>query len=138
MNKYTFHEIEIGLKEAFEVCITMEDMECFCKMTGDKNPLHNSQEFAKKQGFTERVVYGMLTASYLSTLAGMYLPGENSLIQGVDISFVGPVFVGDSLKVTGEVTEKNELFQMIKVKVTMTNSKNKKVLRGKMQIGVLA
>ena len=80
----------------------------------------------------------MLTASYLSTLAGVYLPGEKSLIQSVEINFTKSVFVGDRLTITGEVVEKNELFQMIKMKVTITNSKNEKVVRGKMQVGVLA
>lgn len=138
MNKYTFNEIEIGLKESFEVSITSENMRCFCQMTGDENPLHNSQEFSKQKGFENCVVYGMLTASYLSTLAGVYLPGEKSLIQSVEINFTKPVFVGDRLTITGEVVEKNELFQMIKMKVTITNSKNEKVVRGKMQVGVLA
>ena len=138
MNKYTFQDIELGHKESFEVCVTPEDMEYFRRMTGDENPLHNSRKFSVKQGFTDCVVYGMLTASYLSTLAGVYLPGESSLIQGLDINFVKPVFVGDRLRITGEVTEKNELFQMIKVKVTITNAKNEKVIRGKMQIGVSA
>lgn len=79
----------------------------------------------------------MLTASFLSTLAGVYLPGENSLIHSVETKFVKPVFVGDTLLVSGEVAEKNEHFPVIKLKVVITNQKKEKVLRGSMQIGVL-
>lgn len=138
MNNYTFSDIQVGLKEMFDVSVTSDDMECFRKITGDNNPLHTDKDFAAEQGFEGCVVYGMLTASYLSTLAGVYLPGKNSLIQSMDINFVRPVFVGEKLTVTGEVTEKSELFQMIKVKFTITNAKKEKVVRGKMQVGVLS
>ncbi|MBQ9091319.1 MAG: hypothetical protein IJY52_03500, partial [Anaerotignum sp.] len=48
----------------------------FLAITGDINPLHNDQEFAQKQGHPDKVAFGMLTASFLSTLAGVYLPGR--------------------------------------------------------------
>ncbi len=74
MNKYKFEDIKIGLKEEFKIPITEEKIKLFGQITGDYNPLHNDLEFAKSKGYNERVVYGMLTSSFLSTLAGMYLP----------------------------------------------------------------
>jgi len=100
--------------------------------------LHTDAEFAKTKGYDSCVAYGMLTASFLSTLAGVYLPGEKSLIHSVETKFVKPVFVGDTLTITGKVSEKNELFSVITLKVTITNQRAEKVLRGSMQIGVLA
>lgn len=137
MNRYSFEELFVGQTESFTVTVTEEMMRHFYDITGDCNPLHNDASFAKKKGFPDRVVYGMLTASFLSTLAGVYLPGEKSLIHSVETKFVKPVLTGDTLQVRGEVTEKNEHFPVIKLKVIITNQKQEKVLRGSMQIGVM-
>lgn len=137
MNRYTFEELTVGQTESYSVTVTEDMLAHFLTITGDCNPLHNDAEFAKKKGYPGRVAYGMLTASFLSTLAGVYLPGENSLIHSVETKFVKPVFVGDTLLVSGEVAEKNEHFPVIKLKVVITNQKKEKVLRGSMQIGVL-
>ena len=83
------------------------------------------------------MAFGMLTASFLSTLAGVYLPGKNSLIHEVEVKFAKPVYPGDTLKVTGNVSEKNDTFRLFWMKVTITNQKGEKVLRGKMRVGVL-
>ena len=137
MNRYRFEDISIGLTERFTRKVTEEMMESFYQMTGDENPLHRDDTFAKRMGFSGRVVYGMLTASFLSTLAGVYLPGERSLIHKVETEFPRPVRIGDELTVTGKVSEINETFRFFVMKVTITNQEGKKVCRGKMQIGFL-
>ena len=137
MNSYSYDEIEVGQKEGFSVTVTEEALTGFRAITGDVNPLHNDEDFAVKKGYKGKVGYGMLTASYLSTLAGVYLPGEKSLIQGVELKFSQPVYVGDTLDIQGEVTEKNDTFKVIRIKVAVKNQDNKKVLKGSMQIGVM-
>lgn len=91
----------------------------------------------QKEGVSRQGGIRYVDGIVLSTLAGVYLPGENSLIHSVETKFVKPVFVGDTLLVSGEVVEKNEHFPVIKLKVVITNQKKEKVLRGSMQIGVL-
>ena len=125
------------MSESFSVKITKEMMDSFCKMSGDINPLHRDEAFAKEHGFNDRVVYGMLTSSFLSTLAGVYLPGEKSLIHEVDVKFKKPVFVDDELVVKGEVSEINSDFKVFTMKVTIINQNDEKVLRGSMRIGFL-
>jgi acyl dehydratase len=83
-------------------------------------------------------VYGLLTASFLSTLAGLYLPGKYSLIQKIDIDFLHPVYIDDVLSVEGIVTGKHDLFRYIRLKVNISRQNGEKVLRGKMRIGVTA
>lgn len=138
MNHYRFEDITVGMEETFCVEVTSQMVEQFRQITGDVNPLHTDEEFAKNMGYKDCVAYGMLTASFLSTLAGVYMPGERSLIHSVETKFVKPVFAGDMLKVRGTVKEKNELFSVITLKVVITNQENEKVLRGSMQIGVLS
>ncbi len=136
MNKYTYEELYIGQKESFTVTVSGEDFEGFRRITGDENPLHNDEEYAGKRGNKGKVAFGMLTASYLSTLAGVYLPGERSLIHSVEVKFEAPVYEGDELNVSGEVTEKNDTFRFIILKVLIRNPDGKKVLKGRMQIGI--
>ena len=137
MNHWKYSELKIGPEENFQVTITESMMEQFYMITGDHNPLHRDNEFAEKKGFSQKVVYGMLSASFLSTLAGVYLPGENSLIHEVETKFVKPVLVGDTLEVKGTVAECNDLFQQITIKVQIVNQHGDKVLRGRMKVGVL-
>ena len=80
----------------------------------------------------------MLTASLYSTIAGMYLPGKYSLIHSFDeISFMKPVFIGDCLTVTGEITDKDDYLKMIKLKVVITNQDGKKVSRAQMKVIIM-
>ena len=136
MNRYTYDELYPGLKESFSVRVGAEELDRFRELTGDLNPLHCDEAFAKEKGHKGRVAYGMLTASYLSTLVGVYLPGERSLIHSMELKLESPVYEGDELTVSGEVTEKNDTFRFIIVKVLIKNQDGKKVLKGKMQIGV--
>lgn len=137
MNCYKYEQLEVGTKESFQVTVTGEMLEQFGLITGDFNPLHTDESFARQKGYEGKVVYGMLTASFLSALAGMYLPGERSLIHRVEVEFPKPVYVGDILTVTGRITDMNETFRIFEMKVTVTNQQQDKVLRGKMRIQVL-
>lgn len=138
MNTYTFDEISIGQEEEFCVRITEREMELFRQITKDDNPLHCSEAYAKSRGHKSRVAYGMLTASYLSTLAGMYLPGKLSFIHEVEVKFLKPVFPDEkeTLRVCGTVTEKNDTFKRITLKVAIVGSSGTKYLRGIMKVGV--
>ncbi len=136
MNTYTYEELNEGMKESFQVTVTEEMQQLFCKMSGDENPLHRSSEYAKAKGYEDRVVYGMLTSSFLSALAGMYLPGERSLIHSVEIKYQKPVYIGDVLTIEGEIDEKNDTYELIKIKAVIRNQKGEKVVKARMQVGV--
>lgn len=137
MKTYTYDEINIGLKESFFVTVTKDMLESFEQITYDHNPMHTNEEFAKSKGYKGQVAYGMLTASFMSTVAGMYLPGERSLILGVEAEFPNPVYINDVLNIEAEVKEKNDTFNFIVIKVVVRNQDNLKVLRGKMKVKVL-
>lgn len=136
MNTYTYEQIEIGQKESFSVEITQKMLDDFRAITGDVNPLHNDETYAQSKGHPFVVAFGMLTASFLSTLAGVYMPGEKSLIHEVNTKMERPVYVGDKLTIEGTVKEKNDTFSFIVVKVLVRNQKNEKVLKAQMQIGI--
>ncbi|MPN50518.1 hypothetical protein SDC9_198145 [bioreactor metagenome] len=139
MNQYTFKMLKLGMTETFEVSITDKMMSQFMDITGDSNPLHTDPLYASGFEATNGkcAVYGLLSAAFLSTLAGMYLPGKYSIIHHIDTEFVKIVHVGDKLKVSGTVKEMDERFNTIILKVAIENQNGEKVCRGKMRIGVL-
>ena len=136
MNQYRFENIVLGMEESFSVQITEQMMDSFLQLTGDCNPLHTDEAYAREKGFSARVVYGMLTSAFLSTLAGVYLPGKYSLIYGVEADFPKPVYIGNTLTVTGTVADKDDRFRMFILKVVIRNQYGEKVCRAKMRLGV--
>lgn len=136
MNHYTLAEMQPGLTQSFTVTITQEMMDAFLNLTGDCSPIHVDEEYAKGRGYPGRVVYGMLGASFFSTLAGVYLPGEHCLLHGVECKFARPVFVGDTLTVSGTVTHVSEAVGEAEIKAVITNQDGKKVTRGIIRAGL--
>lgn len=136
MNHYTLAEMQPGLTESFTVTVTQEMMDAFLNLTGDCSPIHVDEDYAKGRGYPGRVVYGMLGASFFSTLAGVHLPGEHCLLHGVDCKFARPVFVGDTLTISGTVTHVSEAVSEAEIKATITNQEGKKVTRGVIRAGL--
>lgn len=137
MNHTPFNEITIGLAQSFNVTVSEQMMDDFLRISNDTNPLHVDKKYAQKKGFDNRVVYGMLTASFYSTLVGVHLPGELGFLHGIDIQFSKPVFVGDHLTISGEVTYINEAYKQIEIKASITNQDNKKVSKATIKAGVM-
>ena len=137
MNSYKFDEIYVGLEESFKVKVDSQKLENFYQISGDLNPIHTNNNYAKSKGFLSRVVYGLLTSSFLSTLVGVYLPGKYCILHGIEIKFIKPVYIDDLLTINGKVTYINEAYKQIEVKATITNQDNKKVLKSKIKVGVM-
>lgn len=138
MNVYTFEDIQEGMTESFSKQITSEMEDSFRKITGDYNPLHIDDSYAKQIGdYKQHVSFGMLTASLYSTIAGMYLPGKYSLIHSIEIKFLKPVYMGDVLTVIGTVAEKQENLQLLRLKVRIENQNRKCVSKADMKVLVL-
>ena len=136
MNSYTLADLAVGTAEHFTHTVTAEDMALFYRLTGDESPIHMDENYARGRGYPARVVYGILGASLVSTLAGVYLPGEHCLLHSVECKFTKPVFPGDTLTVEGTVTEVNDTFGEITVKYALTNQHGQKVTRGVYKAGV--
>jgi 3-hydroxybutyryl-CoA dehydratase len=136
-NEYTFEEIKVGDSETFEKAITKEDIATFSTLTGDKNPLHLDKNYAEGTEFKKPVAFGMLYSSFLSTLAGMYLPGKYSLIMHVELDLPKPVFEGDVITISGTVDNKINVGKMVKLTVSMKNRSSQEVLKGSMLVKVL-
>jgi 3-hydroxybutyryl-CoA dehydratase len=138
VNAYRWQDLAVGLRHEFEATITEEMMARFLRDTGDCNPLHVDAAYAQQAGFKDRVAYGLLTSSLYSTLAGVHLPGKRCLLQGIDVTFLSPVYAGDKLKVSGEIAYLNESCRQAEIRAQIVNASGVKVSRAKIKAGVLA
>ncbi|MDC1253002.1 MaoC/PaaZ C-terminal domain-containing protein [Amylibacter sp.] len=137
MNSYKFKDICIGLEENFYINIDSTKFNKFTEITGDMNPLHIDSEYSKSRGFSSRIVYGMLTASFYSTLVGMYLPGKYCILQSIDTQFVKPVYDDDILNISGKVNYINEAYKQIEIKALILNQNNIKVSKATIKVGII-
>lgn len=137
MKEYTYEDLKLGMQESFTRVISSEDINQFSKITGDRNPLHLSKEYAESTEFKKPVVFGLLVNSFLSTLAGMFMPGKYSLIVSVDQNFKKPCFEGDELTVIGEVFNKIDSQKVIILKTLIKNQNSEVLQEGKMFVKVL-
>lgn len=105
MSGYSIDEIYVGMKRSVSKTISESDIYTFAGITGDINPVHVNAEYAKTTRFGQRIAHGMLTASLCSTLVGMCIPGADAIYLGQTLKFLKPVFIGDTVTATCEVTK---------------------------------
>ena len=136
MNHYRLEDIRLSMKESFSVQITENVQKMFTELSGDVNPMHLNKDICISGGYRDKLVYGMATASYYSTLVGVYLPGEKCLFHKCEVEWPAPVYIGDTLTVTGVVKEIDEQFRRIHIKAFIRNQDGVKVSRAKLVVGV--
>ncbi|MEW6350237.1 MAG: MaoC family dehydratase [Thermodesulfobacteriota bacterium] len=110
--------------------ITQEDIERFAELTGDHNPVHLDEEFAKKTRFGRRIAHGMWGASLISALLGTRLPGPGTVYLSQSIKFQAPVYAGDTITATVTVTKIREDKPILTLDTTCTNQDGKMILTG--------
>ena len=140
MNNPEIHSIDqlyIGFKKTFSKVIDEQLVDEFAKISGDFNPLHTNEEYAKKTKFKKRVVHGMLLASFFSKLIGMHIPGKKSLYMMQNLKFVHPVFINDQITIMGEIISKNEKLKLIMVSTIIRNQYQKICLSGEAKVLIL-
>ena len=91
-------EIGEGMTAVFSQPVTEADIVLFAGITGDTNPVHLDEEFAKPTMFKGRIAHGMLTAGFISTVFGTKLPGPGCIYLSQSLKFKAPVRIGDTVR----------------------------------------
>ena len=91
-------EITEGMTAIFTRTVTEADILLFAAVSGDTNPVHMDEEFAKGTMFKGRIAHGMLTAGFISTIFGTKLPGPGCIYLSQSLKFKAPVRIGDTVK----------------------------------------
>jgi 3-oxoacyl-[acyl-carrier protein] reductase len=102
-----FAETYLGQKSELSHLITLNDVNGFVELVGDKNKLHIDTEYGKQTQFGSTIVHGILVASFISTLIGTQLPGNGALWESQTLKFVYPARVGDTITVVAEIINRN-------------------------------
>ena len=105
---YYYEDLTVGLEESMRHTITERDVELFGEVTGDRNPVHFDEAYARKTVFRGRVAHGALSIGFISAVMGMKLPGPGSIFLSATTRFNAPVRIGDTVVTTCRVAELRE------------------------------
>jgi 3-hydroxybutyryl-CoA dehydratase len=103
-----YEDLKVGQSATMEKTVTEEDVQAFGRATGDLNPVHFNEEYAKNSLFRGRVAHGVLSIGFISAVLGMKLPGEGTIFVSAKVEFKAPVRIGDTVITTGTVKEIGE------------------------------
>lgn len=126
----TYDELQSGDSASFTKTISESDIYLFAGITGDLNPAHVDAVSAAQGMFKQRIAHGMLTASFISTVLAMKLPGPGTIYVSQEAQFRAPVFIGDTLTARVELVEKLEQRRWARFHTTVTNQDGKLVVDG--------
>ncbi len=108
----------VGQKVVLERTFSLEEVIAYAKITGDDNPLHVDEEYAKNSRFGGNIVHGMFVMGVVSKILGTILPGNGTIYLGQDVRFKRPVYVDKKVFIEVEITEiENDRYIYLNTKV---------------------
>ncbi len=122
--------LKVGDSAEFSKTISESDIYLYAGITGDLNPVHVNQEYAKNSIFKTRVAHGMLAAGFISTLLGMRLPGPGTIYVGQQLNFLAPARIGDTVTARVEVINISVEKKRVTLRTTCVNQDGVTVIDG--------
>ncbi len=113
-----YEELEIGMAHENVHKITEEAVQDFARVSGDFNPLHMDEDYAKTTIFGGRIAHGALPASFISAILGNDLPGPGSIFTDLNLRFRRPIRIGDTVIARAEVSDMQERGHRVTLKIT--------------------
>lgn len=113
--------------------VTDEMVRLFAQMSGDHNPIHLDDEFAKKTRFGRRIAHGMISAALISRVLAMKL-GNGGIYLGQTLKFLKPIFIGDTVTIDAKVLNLREEKGIALVETTVKNQANELLVKGEATI----
>ena len=126
--------ISVGQSASFTKTITESDVYTFAGLSGDLNPAHINEEYAKGTRFGGRIAHGMLSARLISAVIGMQLPGPGTIYMGQTLKFLSPVRIGDTVTATVKVTSIDEQRRRAVLETTCTNQEGTFLISGEAKV----
>jgi 3-hydroxybutyryl-CoA dehydratase len=130
MSGKTIGKIEVCDCAEFAKTVTESDIYLFAGLSGDYNPAHINEEYAKKTFFKTRIAHGMLSAGFISTVIGTKLPGPGTIYLDQSLKFLAPVRIGDTITARAEVIEIMAEKNKVRLETTCINQDGITVLEG--------
>lgn len=130
-------DLRIGQTARRTLAVTDEHVELFARLTGDRNPLHFDEDFARRTRFGERVVQGGITAGILNAIVAMDLPGPGSVFLEQQLRYTAPVRPGDTITGEVEVLAVRADKPIVRLAVRVTRQDGVRVLEGEAAVYVM-
>ena len=133
LHGFFIEDLEINQTAEYKKKIFDDDIHSFAKVSGDDNPVHTNEEFAKKTIFKRKIAHGFLTASLISTVIATKLPGPGSIYISQSLKFLAPVFINDTVNVIVTIIDINSGKKRVKL-LTECYKNKKKILTGEAEV----
>ena len=130
MDGLSITELKVGQSASFTKTVTEHDVYTFAGVTGDLNPAHINEEYAKGTQFKGRIAHGLLSVGFLSAVMAMQLPGPGSIYLGQEVRFTAPVRMGDTITAIATVSELFPEKNIVKLKNECVNQRGETVITG--------
>ena len=124
-------DFQPGQRASFTKTVTEADVTTFAGLMGDFGPIHVDAEYARKSRFGRRVAHGMLTGGLISAVLSTRLPGPGAACLSQQIEFLAPVYIGDTITATVEVTAWQPEKRLLTLKTDAYNQEAEHVVTGK-------
>jgi acyl dehydratase len=126
----SYDQLQIGEEASFTKTITETDVYLFAGISGDFNPMHLNEEFAKRTPFRTRIAHGALPQSLIARVLGMMLPGLGTIALEIRCRFKAPTLFGDTITAKAKVAEKLEDKRWVRMVLTWTNQREETIAEG--------
>jgi len=123
-------KLQVGDVAEFAKTISETDIYLYAGITGDFNPAHVNEAYAKNTFFKTRIAHGMLTAGLISAIMANQLPGPGTIYLKQELIFLAPVHIGDTITGRVEVIEINVEKNRVRLKTTCNNQDGVTVISG--------
>jgi 3-hydroxybutyryl-CoA dehydratase len=120
LDGHVIEDLAVGMTAVYSKTITESDINLFCAISGDTNPLHLDHEYAAATMFGGPIAHGMLSASLISTVIGTKLPGHGCIYISQNCRFKAPVRAGDTVRARATITEINNERRRVKLQTICT------------------
>lgn len=130
MKGKTITELKVGDTAEFAKTVSESDIYLYAGVSGDLNPAHLNEAYARKTFFKTRIAHGMLSAGFISAVLGMQLPGPGTIYLRQELNFKAPVRVGDTITARVEVMEIDAEKKRVRLKTTCENQEGTLVIDG--------
>jgi len=130
MRGKTIAELCLGETAEFTKTVSEADVYLYAGITGDFNPAHINETYAAKTFFKTRIAHGMLSAGFVSAVVGTMLPGPGTILLTMELRFLAPVHIGDTVTARVEVAEVVVEKNRVKLKISCVNQDGTAILEG--------
>lgn len=128
--KHYYQDFSVGQSYQKDFFISEELGQSFAQISGDFNPVHLDEEYARETMFGKKIAHGMLLGSYISGVLGSDFPGEGTIYLKQDMKFTKPVYYGDTITISVTILEMDDARNRMTLETNCYNQASDLVLAG--------